>query len=216
MVTIIIPTYNEENNIKRIEAQLKKLSGNFEVIFTDGYSSDNTFDMITFFKIQEAKYRSNQMNSAIKYSNGDYLWFLHSDSKINLNAINSIEKSKADWGCFRLRFASNKLIYFFISAFSNLRVKTRKIAFGDQGIFIKKSLFIKIGKYDKIPIMEDYDLSIRLKKLNIPPVILKEKIYTSPRRFEKNGIIKTIIMMQKLQFKFRNGGNIYKIYKEYK
>ena len=65
MVTIIIPTYNEVKNIKKFEKVLANIKGNFEVIFTDGFSRDGTYDLISYPKIKEAKYRSNQMLSLI-------------------------------------------------------------------------------------------------------------------------------------------------------
>lgn len=216
MVTIIIPTYNEEKNIIKMQKQLDNLNGNFEVIFSDGFSSDNTYSLIYYPKIQETKYRANQMNAAVKYANGDYIWFLHCDSQIDKNSIQIIENSHNDIGCFALDFNSKNILLKIIAFFSNLRVKYRNIAFGDQGIFIKKSIFYKIGKYEKIPIMEDYSLSIKIKNYGLKIKILNTKIITSPRRFEKNGIIKTCILMQKLQYMFRRKHNINEIYEKYK
>ena len=95
-------------------------------------------------------------------------------------------------------------------------MKYRNIAFGDQGIFIKRELFEKIGGYKSIPIMEDYQLSMDIKKLGKKIHLLKLPIITSARRFEKNGIFKTIINMQKLQYRDRCGYDINKIYSDYK
>lgn len=216
MVTIIIPTYNEEKNIIKMQKQLDNLNGNFEVIFSDGFSSDNTYSLIYYPKIQETKYRANQMNAAVKYANGDYIWFLHCDSQIDKNSIQIIENSHNDIGCFALDFNSKNILLKIIAFFSNLRVKYRNIAFGDQGIFIKKSIFYKIGKYEEIPIMEDYSLSMKIKNYGLKIKNLNTKIITSPRRFEKNGIIKTCILMQKLQYMFRRKHNINEIYEKYK
>lgn len=99
--------------------------------------------------------------------------------------------------------------------FSNLRVKLRCIAFGDQGIFIKKEVFYDIGMFPDIPIMEDYQLSIYLKeKYKICQV--NSKITTSSRRFLDTGIFKTMWKMQKLQRMFRNGEDINLISKMYR
>ena len=98
MVTIIIPTYNEKENIKKIEDVLSKIKGDFDIIFTDGFSTDGTYDMISYPKIQETKYRSRQMNAAAKYARGDYLFFLHCDSIIGSDCINLIEISYLDVG----------------------------------------------------------------------------------------------------------------------
>lgn len=216
MVTIIVPTYNEEKNILKFQSMIDNLVGDFEVIFSDGYSTDNTYNIIRYPKIQQTRYRANQMNIAVKYAKGEYLWFLHIDSIIDDNSVNEIENSKEDVGCFTLKFDSEKWQMKMVAFNSNLRVKYRNIAFGDQGIFIKRELFEKIGGYKSIPIMEDYQLSIDIKKLGKKIHLSKLPIITSARRFEKNGIFKTIINMQKLQYRYRCGYDINKIYSDYK
>lgn len=215
-VTIVIPTYNEEKNIKRLEHQLNKLEGEFDVIFTDGFSTDNTYQLITYPKVRKANFRSMQMNSATVNIETEYIWFLHVDSKFSKKSIKAIENSDAAFGCFKLRFYNSNLLLLLISFLSNFRVKLRHIAFGDQGIFIKRKLFNHILGYSNIPIMEDYDLSMRLKKMRIYPKQLNLKIYTSPRRFYKNGILKTAVRMQILQYMFRHGKDIDHIYARYK
>ena len=214
-VTIIIPTYNEEKNIEKIQDSLARLEGDFDVIFSDGFSKDNTYNLISYPKIRRIKYRSRQMNEASKIAQSEYLFFVHADSIIDTKSIKAIEKCGADIGVFKLKFDSDKLMMKIVSFFSNLRVKTRNIAFGDQGIFIKKSLFDKIGGYDDIPIMEDYKLSMDIKKLGIKFKVLKLPIITSARKFQKEGSLKTIIKMQKLQKSFRQGDDIWDIYRRY-
>ena len=223
MVTIIVPTYNEEENIIKFQENIKNLKGDYEVIFSDGYSTDNTFDLIEFKKIRKTKYRSNQMNAAVEYAKGDYLWFLHADSIVDHSSIEKIEQSDPNSvGCFKLKFDKKNMFLKIIEICSNLRVDYRKIAFGDQGIFMKKTLFKKIGGYKEIPLMEDYELSIILKELNIPIKRLDVPIITSSRRYMENGPIKTTIMMQKLQKAYRKARKkgytdkiIDKIYKTY-
>lgn len=215
MISIIIPTYNESLKIEEFQKQLETLKGDFEVIFSDGFSTDNTYEKIYFPKIQESKYRSNQMNSAVKYSKGDYLWFLHADSKIHADSILAIENSNSDIGCFTLAFDSPKWQMSMIAFNSSLRVKFRNIAFGDQGIFIRRDLFKKIGGYAPIPLMEDYQLSIDLKKLGKKFYLSPLPITTSARRFEENGIWKTVLKMQLLQYKYRKSHDIDEIYRRY-
>lgn len=204
MVTIIVPTYNEEENIKKFQNNLSKLEGDFEIIFSDGFSTDRTYDLIKYKKIRQAKYRSNQMNEAVKYAQGDILWFLHADSMVDPLSIKKIEESDLDAvGCFKLKFDKKNLLLKMIEIGSNLRVDIRKIAFGDQGIFIKKSLFERLGGYKPIPLMEDYEFSIMLKENDIAIKRLNTPITTSSRRYMKNGILKTNRMMHKLQKTYR-------------
>lgn len=215
MISIIIPTYNEIVKIESFQKQLEALKGDFEVIFSDGFSTDGTYEKIYFPKIQETKFRSNQMNSAAKYAMGDYLWFLHADSIIHKNSILEIKNSKSNIGCFKLAFDSPKWQLKMVAFNSSLRVKFRNIAFGDQGIFIKRELFEKIGGFAPIPIMEDYQLSIDLKNSGEKFYLSDLPIITSARRFEENGIWKTIFKMQLLQHQYRKSEDIDKIYRRY-
>lgn len=214
MVSIIIPTFNEIENIIEFQNQLETLKGDFEVIFSDAFSTDGTFEKIHFNKIQESKFRSNQMNSAVKYANGDYLWFVHADSLLDENSVLEIENSNQNIGCFSLQFNSKKLLLKIVAFNSSLRVRFRNIAFGDQGIFIKKDLFEQI-KYAPIPLMEDYQLSIDLKNRGEKFYISPLKITTSARKFESEGILRTILKMQLLQYQYRHSKDIYEIYKKY-
>lgn len=215
MVTIIIPTFNEEKNIIKLQQNLKNLKGNFEVIFSDGGSNDSTYDMINYPKIQKAKGRASQMNEAAKLANGDYLFFVHADSILHEDCIEKIEKFNSPIGCFTLKFSPNTFLLDILALCSGLRVKWRNIAFGDQGIYIKKDLFEQLNGFSNIPIMEDYDLSIKLKKMGFKFSLIPLPIITSSRRFIKNGTLKMIIKMQILQYKYRHGYNIQKIAVDY-
>lgn len=214
-MTIILPTYNEEGNISKIENQLRKLEGDFDVIFSDGFSTDKTYELITYPKIQEAKYRAFQMNAAAKYAKTEYLWFVHVDSILHPKSVLAIEDSGYEIGCFRLKFDKDtfalRLNSFFTTAF---RLRLQKLAFGDQGIFIKRDLFESMGGYKEIPLMEDYQLSVDINKMGKKIELIDLPIITSARRFEK-GAFRTYLKMQKLQWKYRHGRDIFEIHKEY-
>ena len=155
------------------------------------------------------------MNAAAKYARCDYLFFLHCDSIIGSDCINLIENSNLDVGCFTINFTPTNQKLDFIEFFSNLRVKTKHIAFGDQGIFIKKDIFEKIGGYKNIALMEDYQLSLDLKEAGYKIKQLDYPIYSSSRKFT-NKEFKTGIMMKFLQKMYRNGYNVEKIAEIYK
>lgn len=222
MISIIVPTYNEEKNIMRFQENLKNLKGDFEVIFSDGFSSDNTYDMIEFDKIRETRFRSNQMNAAVKYAKGDVLWFVHADSIVHPDSVIAIENVNAEAGCFRLKFDERNILQNIFQFCSNYRVLSRNIAFGDQGIFITRKLFDKIGGYKPLPIMEDYELSICLKEHEVPLRQINLPIITSSRRYLENGRWETNKKMQRLQQTYRRARKkgdekylIENIYEEY-
>lgn len=216
-VSIIIPTLNEEENIENLLNNLKSLKGDFEVIFSDGGSLDKTVEIIKNFGdykiIKSERGRAKQLNNGAKESNNDILLFLHADSIVEEDVLIKIEdfiKNGNKAGCLKIKFDSKKIIMRLFAILSNLRVKYRNIAFGDQGIFIEKKLFEDIGMFEDIPLMEDYKLSIKLK--NICRIkYIDSYIISSSRRFEKNGILKTALLMQKLQYMFRRGVSIDKI-----
>lgn len=221
MISIIIPTYNEEKNIRRLQDNLLNLKGEFEVIFCDGGSSDKTVDLIErcFTVVNSPKGRANQMNYGSNVCNGDVLFFLHCDSVVEEDVIIKIQQEinkGCEVGCLKLQF-DNEIIWMKICGYmSNLRVKLRKIAFGDQGIFIRKSLFEEVGKMPNLPIMEDLEFSLELKRNKYYFKQIDSKIITSSRRFLEKGIFKTMVQMQKLQFQYLRGRDINEINKEYR
>lgn len=203
MISIIVPTYNEEQNIMRFQENLEQLKGDFEVIFSDGFSSDNTYNLIRFKKIRETKYRANQMNSAAKYAKGEYLWFVHADSIVHPDSVLKISEQNDDAGAFKLKFDTDYFWLNLLAFGSNYRVLSRNIAFGDQGIFVKREVFNRLGGFKPIPIMEDYEFSMTLKDNGIPLRRIDLPIITSTRRYKKYGIWETNAMMQSLQRKYR-------------
>ncbi|WP_297137057.1 TIGR04283 family arsenosugar biosynthesis glycosyltransferase [Terrisporobacter sp.] len=221
MVSIIIPTYNEEKNIKELQENLSRLKGNFEVIFCDGGSSDSTTKLIDekYLLLNSPKGRANQMNHGSNYAKGEILFFLHCDSIIEEDVILKIQDtvdSNYNVGCLKIEF-DNPIIWMKICAYmSNLRASKRKIAFGDQGIFIKKQLFDEIGGMPNLPIMEDFEFSLRLKRKKYYIKQIDSKIITSSRRYMNKGIFNTMYQMKKLQFQYLCGRDIDKINKEYR
>lgn len=205
MISVIIPIYNEAQNIDALQAHLDRLEGEKEIVFSDGGSTDGSYESLRYPKIQKARGRGAQMHAAVSETSGDILWFLHADTFPKASALTSIEKSGADWGCFRLRFRSKHPMMRIVGLNSDHRVRFRRIVFGDQGLFIRRDLYARIGGFRPLPLMEDYDLSIRLKARGHAPVLLKEALFTDARRFEEHGIWRTIVHMQRLQRDFRRG-----------
>lgn len=221
MISIVIPIYNEEKNIKKIQNNLSILKGEFEVIFCDGGSEDNTLKLIEdkYTVIKSPKGRANQMNYGSNVAKGDVLFFLHCDSKIEEDIIIKIEdeiNKGCKVGCLKLKF-DNEMIWMKVCAYmSNLRVKLRKIAFGDQGIFVKKEIFEEIGGMPNLPIMEDLEFSLIMRRNKYYFNQIDSYIETSARRFLDKGIFRTMFEMQKLQIQYFCGRDINEINKEYR
>lgn len=221
-ISIIVPTYQEADNIYPLYEHLQWVRAqsqvSSELIFSDGFSPDGTFDRIPegeCLKIQRGKGRGPQMNEGAKIAQGDWLFFVHADSRLHPQTLDDISRSMGSWGCFRLVFDDPHWILAIIAKNSTRRVLRRRIVFGDQGIFIRKDLFAKLGGFPNIPIMEDYQLSLDLKKRQLVPDLRSLPIQTSARRFRKGGILRTMIQMQWYQHRFRQGQSLAKISADY-
>lgn len=221
MISIIIPVYNEKQNMTNIQKMLHNLEGEFEVIFCDGCSQDGTAHCIEpgYEVVLSDKGRAVQMNAGYVQSSGDILLFLHCDAMLEPKAVNKIEqavKNGVRAGCLSLSFDGGGWLMDVCAFMSNLRTKVRQIMFGDQGIFIERSLFEELGQFPKLPLMEDYELSIRLKKKKIPVKQIHSRIQVSARRYQKNGIIRTMWLTQKMQILYLLGKDVNKLAQKYK
>lgn len=220
-ISIIIPVYNEEKTIAALQMQLWSIRNQCEIIFVDGGSTDHTKEMIhsDFIFIASNKGRAAQMNTGALKSHGDILLFLHSDSILPSNALSEIRSVMTGhfFGAFGIRFPSKSILMHINQFLSNMRMR-RGILFGDQGIFIDRDLFFKIGMYPALPIMEDYQLSLTLKELRLRPGFTSRPIITSDRRYPKNPIRKLLLMahMANLRRRYRKGGSPYLLASEYK
>ena len=217
-ISIITPIYNESSKIEIFLRELKKLSGDFEVLFADGGSTDGTPSKIpdSYRVIPCSKGRAVQMNTAAKEAIGDYLWFVHCDSRIPDDAIQQIENSGARFGCFHIGFDYDGPFMGCNTFMSNRRAIMDHIAFGDQGIWIKRDLFLDQGGFPELPIMEDYEFSRRMKRQKIHLKVLPGRIITSGRRYQTNHPLKTMWSMIWLRHLYRRGMDIQEIARRYK
>lgn len=220
MVSIIIPVLNEEKYIRRIQRNLERLDGEYEVIFSDGGSTDRTREFIKppFRLISGARGRGRQMNMAADAARGDILFFIHCDVLLKRDVLlripENVRTGKAA-GYLKIIFDSRRILMRICGFMSGVRARLRKIAFSDQGLMIQKDLFEKMGKMPDIPLMEDYEFSVRLRKKKIPLVRIDSPILVSSRRFKKCGMLRTMWQMQKFQFQYRMGMSAKEIAKKY-
>lgn len=230
-LSIIVPVYNEESVIKNCLCSLKSLKNLMkcnEIIFADGGSTDGTLEITRKFLNRSRmsasiihcsrKGRAYQMNEAASLATGDILWFVHADCIVPDDAITQIEEamdSGAFWGCFRIKFDYDNHFMRCNAFNSNRRVRRWHIAFGDQGIFIRKSLFKEEGGFPEIPLMEDYELSRRLKRRKIYPFQLKGLLITSGRRYRREHPLRVMWKMFMLRCLYRMGFNASVIAEKY-
>lgn len=224
MISIIIPIYNEEKILHNFITNLYCLENikKCDVIFVDGGSVDRTHEILEElhyfgykYVISPNKGRANQMNYGATFAKENILWFLHVDSILQKDVIKKIISSNYPVGCLKIKFHPGGFRMYCNARISSKRVKVLNIAFGDQGLFLKKEIFEKIGGYNNFPIMEDYKISEDITSLGYKIKIIDSTITTSSRRY-KGHILKTMWQMQKLQRMYRYGKDINEIAKIYK
>ena len=219
-ITMIIPVYNESKTIGTMLEQLEGLVGDWEILFADGGSCDDTLDKIgdRHTVLRAPKGRANQMNFAAARATSEVIWFVHCDSHLPADAhaqISAAVEKGAQWGCFHIGFDYDGPFMGCNTYLSNRRAR-RGIAFGDQGIWVRKAVFESIGGFPDLPIMEDYEFSRRMNAANIPICQLSGRIITSGRRYEKRFPLITMWQMFYLRCLYRSGVDIQEIARRYR
>lgn len=214
-LSIIVPVLNERENVQQLLEHLAS-SGAEQLVIVDGGSVDGTFDWLNDhwssadegqILIQSMPGRARQMNAGARAANGDLLMFLHADSRLPKGAKREVINARENqhlWGRFDIAFASTSEINWqmkIIALFMNIRSRLSSIATGDQAIFVDAILFRSIGSYPDIPLMEDIAITTSLKRHSVPhcsPL----KVMTSARRWEKSGVVKTVLLMWYLRLAY--------------
>jgi len=216
LVSIVIPVFNESKGLNNLFLSLEPLIKDvYELIFVDGGSVDDTSDLISSYLISHknaqllhsGKGRAQQMNAGAFKAEGDILVFLHADTVLPSSALERLSEfysGKAKWGRFNVRFDNKSWPFRIIAWFINHRSRLSGIATGDQVIFLSKKIFKEIGGYASQPLMEDIDLSVKLKKLSMP-FCIADPVITSARKWEQGGVLKTIFLMWRLRAAYALG-----------
>jgi len=203
--SIIVPVLNEAAQINSTIEHLcsQEAKENYEIIVVDGNPQGNTIRVIrnkSVKTIKSQKGRGKQINAGAAIACGEILIFLHADTRLPDNALGKISRVLQDQkyagGAFNLGIDSNKLFLKYIAARASFRSRLNRIPYGDQAIFIRKSYFDKIGRFKEIPLMEDIDLMRRIKKDGKKFCILPDKVITSARRWERDGVLYTTLRNQ--------------------
>jgi rSAM/selenodomain-associated transferase 2 len=209
-LAIVIPVLNEATGIAAALAPLQALRrAGHSVIVVDGGSQDATPALAAPLAdrvITAPRGRARQMNAGAAAADGDILVFLHADTRLPEHAAATIATAlKAHaWGRFDVRIAGRPRMLRVIAALMNLRSRLSGIATGDQAIFVTRAAFDAVGGYPDQPLMEDIELSKRLKRIG-PPACLRERVTTCGRRWEQHGTWRTIRLMWRLRFDYWRG-----------
>jgi rSAM/selenodomain-associated transferase 2 len=213
-ISIIIPVLHETERINETIALLRgsDYGREAEIIAVDGDAAGSTISVISdgsVRRIISARGRAVQMNRGAEAASGDILLFLHADTLLPPHALSLIRRAMKDGrsvaGAFDLGFDTKRTIFRVTEKYVFLRTRLTKIPFGDQAIFIRRDYFRNLGGYREIPVMEDVDLMKRIRKKGDRIRIIPVKVSTSPRRYEREGILSCTFRNWVLQALFAMG-----------
>jgi len=209
-VAVVVPVYNEAEILPEMIARLSEM-GLDELVFVDGRSSDESELILMNSGLKwmtSEQGRARQMNAGASGCTSDILVFIHADTRFSSSCLTSMKRALEEpaivGGRFDVRLSGDSFFFRLIEHFINLRSRISKISTGDQCIFVRRALFEKMGGFAELPLMEDVEFSKRLKREGVI-ACMKEKVVTSSRRWEKKGIVRTILLMWKLRFLYWAG-----------
>lgn len=197
MISVIIPVYKEQQRIRQTLENLRTLKEQHllrEVLIVQ--CPGESYDLPTLTSPDRG--RAAQMNHGAAQAGGEILLFLHADTILPENALPIIATARA--GAFSLRFDSPRLIFNLIGWLTTMRSRLLRLPYGDQAIFLPRPDFLRAGGYADVPILEDVLLTRKIR-----PRVLPECVLTSIRRYEKNGVIGTILRHRLIMLGFTLG-----------
>ena len=206
-LSVIVPVLNEEKGIGATLAFLAPLRARgVEVIVVDGGSQDGTVALATPLSDQliiSAKGRGRQLHAGAAVAHGSIFLFLHADTRLPdaADQLIFVSLGQSDgWGRFDVEIVGQHRMLRVVSAMMNLRSRWSGIATGDQAMFITRDLYERVGGFPDQPLMEDIEISQRLCRL-ARPICLRERVRTSGRRWERDGVWRTILLMWRLRWR---------------
>ena len=211
-LSIVMPVLNEAAGLGAALQSLAPFSARgAQLIVADGGSSDGTSALAQAAGatvINAPRGRAVQMNAGAQQAGAGVLLFLHADTLLPEDADRLIAQALADgsavWGRFDVRIAGQSRMLRVVAALMNLRSRWSGIATGDQAMFMTRAAFDAVGGFPAQPLMEDIEISKRLRRLS-RPACLRAKVLTSGRRWETRGVWRTVLLMWRLRFAYWRG-----------
>ena len=198
-ISVIIPVLNEAAYVEQAVRAASEIAD--EVIVVDGGSVDATPSMVSDLDcrlVSSTKGRGQQLSKGAAEASGEILLFLHADTLLPPSAKTQImeawgrcdgKQQETFYGCFRQQILSYHWLFRLIESGNYLRAKHQKLPYGDQGVFVSRTLYDRVDGIPEISLMEDFEFSRKLSRVAVPK-ILRGPILVDARRWEKSGPIR--------------------------
>ena len=222
-ISVVVPVLDEAETIAQSLLPLQPLRGRgIEVIVADGGSRDATrcvaHPLCDRF-VDASRGRARQMNAGARAASGRVLLFLHADTRLpsgwNRMVQGALGNEDREWGRFDVRLDGVHPVLRIGERAMNLRSRLSGIATGDHAMFVARSAFQVVGGFPDIALMEDIALS-RTLRARSRPVCLRAAVVTSSRRWERNGVVRTIVLMWRLRIEYALGADPDKLARLYR
>lgn len=211
-VSVIVPALNEASSIGPLLRALRAASTPCEIMVVDGGSRDGTIALaqpLADLVLQAPPGRAAQMNAGAAAASGHWLWFVHADSRLTApvdDYLRAVSGSDREWGFFRLDLSSRRPVFRLIERCITWRSRATAVVTGDQGLFLQRALFEQLGGYAPLPLMEDVELTKRLRRRG-PPAFVSLPLRSSSRRWEEGGVARTVLLMWRLRLRYVLGAS---------
>jgi len=210
-LSIVVPVWMEATGVvKTLEALQPLRAQRHELIVVDADSTDGTARLASPLAdrvVQSGKGRAVQMNAGAAVAKGNVLLFLHADTQLPSNALSCLDqffKSDKAWGRFDVRLSGRGIMFRVVAWFMNQRSRLTGICTGDQALFVRREVFEALRGFEHLPIMEDIEFSRRVRLVS-RPFCIQEPVVTDSRRWEKQGVWRTIFLMWRLRWRYWRG-----------
>jgi len=217
-ISIIIPTLNEAETLPHsLDSLFTSIDqSEVEVIISDGGSTDDTLHIASQFPcriVTANPGRARQMHHACQQAKGDRLLFLHADSYLPADWQLAVWQTR-HWGFFPVQLSGKHWLLRIIETAMAWRSRITHVGTGDQGLYFHRSFYQQLGGFADIPIMEDIAMSKQARRL-ARPTIANSHIVTSSRRWEQNGICRTVLQMWSLRLAYWLGAKPERLHRFY-
>lgn len=223
-ISVIIPVYGEQAVINDTIQHVRQVAGGIplEIVVADGGPEHATLAVLADESVVGVKTppgRGVQMNAGAAVATGRNLLFLHADTRLPDKALERVAYALAGdavAGAFSLSIDSSRPSLRMVAWFANLRSRLERVPYGDQAQFIKADTFRSLGGFAPIPIMEDVELFRRIRREGLNIVVLPEKVVTSSRRWDNEGVLRRTVKNWWLRIRYFLGASPQALAREYR